>query len=257
MMVSKIFKILIYFLFVGLWFIALFSLAFAIIPTLVLVYFAGFLSNARPWNEMKHWVIWKWIREDFFCFKTHDEPCCSDHEKVIYAVYPHGHYSLTHLFYFVLNPRYEALRPAIHSFIFWIPFFATFAYWINAIDVTEESMRKTLQKNESIVMCPAGIKDMILKGTETVKEHRGFLRIAREANAKVIPVWCAQERSYYRHWLPFGHNVPIIFIWGRWWCPVIPLGVSDKSNIYFGKPMDPNDEEAFFEELRRIQTLLI
>lgn len=253
----------VYMIWVGLFFIAAFGLAIAMIPTAVLIFVAGFLSNARPWVEMKYWNVWKWIRQDYFAFEAINEEKNVSSDTVIYAVFPHGHYSLSHLFYFALNPAYIHVRPAIHSFIFWIPFFATFAKWINAIDVSEKSLLKSLKQGESVIMCPAGIRDMLHTGTYISDSHKGFLRIAQEARVKVIPVWCPEERSYYTHYLPLGDrltkwlHLPLpfpIIIWGRWWCPLLPK-VPEKSRIVFGKPMDPSDADQFFSELRKLALL--
>ncbi len=255
-----------YFLFVGLWFIAMALSVFAFVPSILLVFIAGFLSNARRWPEMKRWAIWEIIRNYVFKFKPENEPSflsCNDDKKkeevVIYAVYPHGHFSMSHLFYFALNPKFEHARPAVHSFIFWTPFFATLAHWIDAIPVTREAMLKTLvEEKRSIIMCPAGIRDMISTGNTIPKDHKGFARIAQEAgNVKIIPVWCAEERNYYRHfYLPFGLPFPLpIFIWGRWWCPVLPR-TSDipVSPIRFGKPVTTAEE--CWEELERLASII-
>ena len=52
-MMSRLIGLGLFFVHVGLFHIAAAALAFAVIPWMVLVYVAGFLSNARPWPEMK------------------------------------------------------------------------------------------------------------------------------------------------------------------------------------------------------------
>lgn len=262
---SRIIGLGLFFLHVGLFHIAAAALAFAVIPWMVLVYLAGFLSNARPWPEMKSWTVWKWLRKHYFRFEVdadEGEEKATSSQPVIYAIYPHGHYALTHLFYFALNPRYAHARPAIHSFIFYLPFFATLARWIDAIGVTRKEMMHTLtQEKRSILMCAAGARDIVNTGTYVSSEHQGFLRVARDAGVKVVPVWCAEERNYYTHWLPLGDRLkrffggfPLpIFIWGKWWCPLLPRVSSERRGIIrIGKPMDPNEPDAFFEKLNQL-----
>lgn len=265
-MLKKLLSIGIFFLGIGLWIIIFVSILFWITPALLLMYFAGWLSHARAWPELKNYVIWKWMRQEYFRFKLEgaENLVAEQNGPVIYAIYPHGHFSVTHVFYWALNPAFSESRAAIHSFIFWIPIFSTFAKWIEAIHVTESDMKHTLSvAKKSIYMCPGGIADIANTGT-VIKKRSGFIRLARECKAKVIPVWCPQERSYYSHWLPFGRcfggELPVMLIWGVWWCPFLPRRVPEgkHSRIIIGTPIDATDAEAdekFWAEMHRIQSL--
>lgn len=258
-MLRKGLGIFVYFLFVGLWFIVAGLLLFAAIPWMLLVFFAGYMSNARPWPELKHWTLWMWVRKYYFRFKPCGNASAHTNTHVLYAVFPHGHYSMTHLFYFTLNPKFADLRPAIHGFLFYVPFFATLARWVSAVSVERGELLEALQQGP-IIMCPAGIRDMTNEGTQTDRRHQGFLSVAAEANVKVVPVWCPQERSYYTHYLPFGRVLerffylpfPVIIL-GRWWCPIIPRAPLADSEVRFGAPMDPNNQEEFWAALEGLK----
>lgn len=221
------------------------------LPWMVLVYIAGWLSHARPWPALKHWRCWEWLRVHYFHFEV-DGDLPLPQEKVIYAIYPHGHYSITATFYWALNPVFSDARAAVHSILFWIPVFGSFVRWIDAIPVVEDEMVRVLQSGTSIYMCPGGIADITNTGN-TITRRSGFFRVAREAGADVIPIWCPVERSYYSHWK--SPLVPFIVTWGLWWFPFLPNGASF-SPIRVGKRIDPRKEGAedeFWCEMARLQ----
>lgn len=246
-----------FFLGVGLWIIALVGLLLWSLPWLLLAFAAGYLSRGGDWPALKEWRLWKWIREDYFGFHVERGNLDRQERPVIYAIYPHGHFSLTALFYFCLNPQFAHCTPAVHSVIFYTPIFGSLARWIGAVGVTEEEMLSTLKSGRSIVMCPGGVADMVNTGT-TITRRSGFLRVARKAGVQVVPIWCPDERSYYKHWLPLGWSLakvlhfPIpILIWGRWWCPVLPLPPSKGvSRIRVGKNVEPREDgDVFWHEM--------
>ena len=113
-------------------------------------------------------------------------------------------------------------------------------------------MLRTLREGRSIYMCPGGVADITNRKHE-IKKRTGFLRIAKEANVPVVPIWCPDERSYYEHWSPLGgllkpilgFEIPILII-GRWWCPILPRAV-EKSRICVGPPITWDDGKSLEE----------
>jgi hypothetical protein len=241
----------------GLWVLLLLGAAVWVIPWALLTFVMGFMSNARPWPELKHWLVWKWLRQDYFRFQQVGNVFVN--ERCIYAVYPHGHYALTHVFYFALNPVFASVRPAIHSWVFYIPLFGTLARWIDAIEVTEDAMLSTLH-HQSIIMCPGGIADTFHEGTRTATKHSGFLRVARKAGVKVVPVWCPAERGFFTHYLPIGRwtecwfRLPLPFITlGRWFVPFLPAIPGSGCPVRIGAALDPADEDGFWKALEELK----
>jgi hypothetical protein len=264
-MLRKGVGIALFFLGIGLWIIALFGLLLWSLPWIVLAFFAGWLSRGGEWPGMKHWRLWEWLRgPNGFNFKIEYGHLNHHNEQpVIYAIYPHGHFSLTALFYFALNPHFSGnCVAAVHSIIFYTPLFGSLARWLNAIGVTEKEMLATLKAGRSIFMCPGGVADIVNTGND-MKRRSGFLRVARLAGVKVVPIWCPDERSYYTHWLPLGWSlerilhfpIPII-IWGRWWCPILPNIPSICSRIRVGGcALDPSNEDVFWREMDNLTKL--
>ena len=102
-----------------------------------------------------------------------------------------------------------------------------------------------------------------MKGRE-LKKRKGFLRLAKETNSQVVPVWIPEERSYYRIWMPLGHvlepwlRYPIpLFIWGILFFPLLPRRV--KTRIYVGTPIQigavKSVEQAYQEFYQAIEDL--
>jgi len=267
-MLRKFIGVSFYFIGLGLW-VLLFSVAaFWIIPWGVLFFLAGYLTKTHEWPELKHFGAWEWLRQKYFNFQV-VKGTLPDNVKgrVIYAIYPHGHFSLTAIFYWALNPKFANARAAIHSAIFYLPVVGSLVRWIGAISVDEDEMCRTLEtQNTPIFMCPGGVSEIELTGLDVI-HRRGFLRVAHKTQSIVVPVWCPDERSYYQQYLPLGRTfsnlfffpVPL-FLWGLWWCPLLPRRL-EHSRILVGngiatldKPLEMVERE-FWEELIRLQNI--
>lgn len=263
-MFRKVLGMGVLFIGVGLWVIVFMTFALWIIPWTLLVFAAGFLSQTREWNEFRfHWV-WEWCRTRYFNFRIVCGELPPQDEPVLYAIYPHGHFSISAVFFWALNPLFRDARAAIHSLIFYLPLFGAFAGWIGAIPVVEKDMIQTLNKC-SLFMCPGGVAEIGLEG-ETIVKRRGFLRVARRAGRRVVPIWCPDERSYYQQYLPLGSMLrnffffPIpILLWGAWWCPMAPKR-KNISRILIGKAIITYDrslvdiERDFWKEMDRLMS---
>jgi len=275
-MLGYILGITLYFVGIGLWVIVLawlvawgFVFLIPVLPALAIAFLAGyctnFLKQREDWPQFRALYAWKYIRRHYFRYsvygdeagvklttdKAHREKQREEGKRYIWAVYPHGHYSLTALFYWALNPDFTWTRGAVHSALFYVPVLGSIMGWIGAIGVTRGEMETALASGHSLVMCPGGVADIANTGND-VKQRRGFITLAHKTGATVVPVWCPDERGYYRQWLPlgrlterlFGFPVPL-FIYGRWWCPFLPLAAK-QSRIYVGTPIDCS--QGTFEE---------
>ena len=263
-MFRKLIGYALYFVGLGLWFILLSVFLFWAIPWMVLAFLAGWLTHSREWPELKEYMLWKWLRDQYFKFEVIGNlPAERDQGRIIYAIYPHGHFSVTATFFWALNPAFANARAAVHSAIFYLPIFGSFVRWIGAIGVTEKEMTDTLKAGRPIYMCPGGVAEIDKTGNDLVKRS-GFIRVACHTNATIYPVWCPEERSYYSHYMPLGRSLqslfgfPIpFFVWGAWWCPLFPRSMP--SRIYVGTPISTEGrlmrdvEQEFWAEMNRLQ----
>jgi len=264
----KILGMALYFVGLGIWVMLFMVLAFWAVPTIALVFIAGWLTKTHEWPELKYWKRWNWVRDSYFGFKVVHGELSPDVNNAIYAIYPHGHFSMTAAFYFSLNPVFAKAKGAIHSAIFYIPIFGSLARWLGCIAVTEQDMKNTLKAHHSIFMCPGGVQEIDKTGLDIVK-RTGFIRIAHATESVIIPVWCPDERSYYSQYLPLGRTLSSYFffpipmiLWGAWWCPLLPKS-REMSRILVGKTISTKDktlkgvETEFWEEMVTLQAMKI
>lgn len=199
-----------------------------------------------PWPAFEALWVWKYVRGPRgFNFVVRGAGATSHgpRGRVIWATYPHGHLALAASLWFLGNPLFGGrCKGAIHDGVFYVPVLGALFRWGRAISVSESAIRGALGEGNSVIMCSGGVLDAANTGN-TVKRRRGFLRIARELRVPVVPVWFADSRSYYSQWLPLGRSMerwfglPFpLFVWGRWWCPLLPR-LPAESRIYVGKPV--------------------
>lgn len=273
-MIRKAVGMALYFVTLWLWALACGTAVLLALPSAVLLFGAGFFVRnfTQEWPTFKEWWVWDFLRREWFDFTMEGDLDLvtkdmaaegkSDDVPTLYAIYPHGHYALTTMFFWALNPKWKKARGAVHSVLFHFPIVNMLVGWCGMTSVTERDLVRAIVSDKRVYMCPGGIRDVANVGTD-VTRRSGFLRVAREQKCRVIPVWCPDERDYYRQWLPLGRMLkrwfffPIpIFVWGQWWCPFLPLGTK-KSRIRFGKAIewnDDNQEDAFWKELRSLQS---
>lgn len=261
-MFTKAIGLFLYCITLGIWVIALFWLLtlsiLVILPASAVIFVAGdtlnILGRTAEWPEFRYHSIHRWIRDCYFQFEisslnpkakvfVDNRGVGKDGKTAIWAVYPHGHFSLTHMFFFALNRNFDQLKPAAHSLLFYLPVVGSLMGWIGATSVNEPDLRNTLRSGKSVLMCPGGIADSVNTGN-IVTKRRGFLRVAYETGAVVIPVWSFAERTYYAQWLPLGFTLqrwlvlPVpMFVWGEFWFPILPRRPI-KSRIAIGRPID-------------------
>jgi len=255
-MIKWVIGTVLYFTFIGLWFIILVGLFLwgivLLLPTMILWWLVGVLSGSffkktEKWPKFRSFWLWEYIRKHYFQYSVHGpgrDLLLNDDEtkgKIMWTVNPHGIFPWTAIFYWGLNPKYEYVVPCIHSSIFLIPLIRDMAGWIGCTSVKREDIEIALKKTGRIVMAPGGIADIANTGN-TVKKRYGFLRLAKRTGSCVVPIWIPEERSYYRMWLPFGRSLerffryPIpMFMWGSLFLPFLPKKI--QTRIYAGDPI--------------------
>jgi hypothetical protein len=228
------------------------------VTILVLCYVCNLFRASRKWPALRRFPLFKYLRENLFAFRcifqtdAEEKFLFSKQDRpVLWALHPHGTVSYTAVFFFVLNHDTAHIRPAVHSGGFYTPFFAVLCAWFECIHVSREGITEALQKGEQVFLSPGGLLESCYTGDEYVKRD-GFLKIAMETGALVIPVWFPEERAYFKQWLPLGHSlVPWLampfpfFVWGKNWCPLLPRTHEiTESRIMVGTAIDPTKCES-------------
>ena len=141
----------------------------------------------------------------------------------MWAVYPHGVFPWTPIFYWGLNPAFNSLLPCIHSGVFMIPLLRDLAGWMGCISANKRDIINALENGNSVLITPGGLQDIQYKYNK-IKKRRGFLKIAKETKTSVVPVWIDGERQHYSY-----------FIWGNSYLPFLPKKI--QTRIIIGEPI--------------------
>lgn len=125
-------------------------------------------------------------------------------EPALYICHPHGLYGLTWFMHFSSElTSWPARRPvlAVHSIFFQIPILRELFLHHNCIEATEEQIRKTLEKGQSVALLVGGIEELLLTQSGSlklvIKKREGFVRIARDTKVPLIPLVSPNENDLF------------------------------------------------------------
>ncbi|QDZ18478.1 diacylglycerol acyltransferase [Chloropicon primus] len=182
-------------------------------------------------------------------------------EKYIFAYHPHALYPLG-LVTFHLLPhfaRYFSVRPVtlVASVIFRLPFMRDLACLGGLREVTSTSFRRALRERNAVALVPGGQAEICVAprahsvtNPEIVlnTRHKGFIKIALESGASIVPVLCFGEIYQLKNGISlprlqawtykqFGFPIPFLPV-GRFGMP-IPLANEGGRPITFvvGEPL--------------------
>jgi 1-acyl-sn-glycerol-3-phosphate acyltransferase len=172
---------------------------------------------------------------------------------------------------FLEPPQPRLLRSMVEYFVPSVPFASyLFARW-GQITGTPENCRRLLAAEEAVLVFPEGARGIskpFSKRYQLAEFGKGFLRLALEMQAPVVPVAVigAEEQAPAVNVKPIARalgmpSFPVVpyppFL------PVVPLPV--KYRLYFGEPMmftgDPDDDEENLDDKakqvkNRIQSMI-
>jgi len=194
-------------------------------------------------------------------------------QQCIYAVYPHGVFSVSIAAAFAVNPNMLHVKPVGSSVLFLLPFIKEVVGLVGTIPATRKDMIAALQCGDSLAMCPGGIRELpgldperISKGKGFVR-RLGFIRIAMSVNVPIVPVWAEGEEELYDVWLwsPTVQSILLslfyypgfVVSWGRPWLRFWPKPRPLRLRV--GKPIQPTDlteeklAEIFYEALTELK----
>lgn len=149
---------------------------------------------------------------------------------VLYVAHPHGLFSMAPFLHWAAEtttwPRGRKVHIALHRIFFRIPFVREFCEHFEAIEATDEEIKKVLKLGDSVALLTGGVREI----SETVpgkmriylKKRKGFARVAKELGVPIVPVltfgenelfppihgfWTNWVQAYLRSWL--GISLPI------------------------------------------------
>ncbi|CAK9200099.1 unnamed protein product [Sphagnum troendelagicum] len=151
------------------------------------------------------------------------------------------------------------IRALASTAVFWTPIIRHIWTWLGLVPVSRRHFSKLLEEGYSCILVPGGVQECLYMEPDRevvyLKNRFGFVKVAIQAGAAVVPCFCFGQTNTYRWWKPSGkwYNqmsrklgfTPLVF-WGRFGGPV-PF----QKPMYFvvGKPIDvtknpsPTNEE--------------
>jgi 2-acylglycerol O-acyltransferase 2 len=126
--------------------------------------------------------------------------------RLIFGKHPHGLYPAAAC-WFHLMPQFVTLFPSVPSpvtlgasVIFRVPILRDVAMWAGARNVSRSTFLKSLDERGAVVLCPGGQAELVEhvggQADDTVTlctRHKGFIKIAIEKRAHLVPVFCFGE----------------------------------------------------------------
>lgn len=236
------------------------------------------------WPAFRSWCLWDSLRRHYFKLEVKGpgrrlflQPTAQEQEgtqQFIFAVHPHTIFAISATFFFATNTRFARYKSSATSLLFAIPLVREFSAWAGAVKANRPVLEDVLRANMGLILCPGGMREVGQPNETDIVKRKGFLRLAGESGATVVPVWSAQERRFYSIKLLLGtffldHGLYYqwpIFVWGqpwfRFWPRMPPEGQT--SRLYIGEPLKVNgtDEESidaahtvFYERIESLQAL--
>ncbi len=155
------------------------------------------------------------------------------------------------------RPRFP--RAMVERFVSTLPFFSIWFPRVGQVLGTPENARRLLEQDEALIVFPEGVKGISKTFRDRYKLApfgQGFMRLALESNAPIVPVAVIGAEEQYPSIADLKTLAKLL---GLPALPVIPqlffgmlLPLPIKYHVYFGEPLhftgDPDDEDAVIEE---------
>ena len=172
--------------------------------------------------------------------------------QYVFGWHPHGILILSRMAMY--GGVFEALFPGIETRvlgatpIFFWPGSREVSLWLGAVDASMATAKRVLAAGLSVIVYPGGSKEIFKtdrRSSETVlelRERTGFVRLAMQHGAPLVPVVVFNERYAYERvdvptWLRDlclrTLRVPVLLFYGRF--GLLPFRLS--LGVVFGRPM--------------------
>ena len=120
-------------------------------------------------------------------------------------------------------------RALASSVVFLVPIVRHVVTWLGLAPANRASFRRLLAGGGTVLLVPGGVQECLVlqHGEEVVflKQRLGFVKLAMEEGAALVPCFCFGQTGAYRWWKPSGPLyerfsravgfAPILF-WGRY-----------------------------------------
>lgn len=212
-----------------------------------------------------------WLGKELRILADHPEKITTD-GKYIFGYHPHGLYPAT-AGWFHHTKAFKRLLPDIRivplsaSTLFYVPVLREITTWAGVRAVTRKAFISGLEDSGAVLVVPGGQAELVYAGPDTRRvglctRHKGFVRLALEQGASLVPMFVfgelqAQRNLLYlpalQRWTYKRLGFPLPF-WVAGWKTITPLPTPGTPlSIVIGEPIDvepttpgrrPTDEEV-------------
>ena len=151
---------------------------------------------------------------------------------------------------------FEQLCPGIQcrvlaaSPMFKIPLIRDICLALGAVDAGRATATRVMQAGLSTMLYSGGSKEIFLTDaaqpdTVYLSSRKGFIRLALESGAPLVPVYVFNEKRMFHRWLPPERvrlfflrvlRIPLLVFWGRF-CTLLPFRDERGLLVVMGAPI--------------------
>lgn len=192
---------------------------------LVLLYIPSFIDGSeKTGDRVSAWLtrcrVFFWVKWYFSLAIVTPHGKLDPKRLYVVAVHPHGFLPLGTLINMLsevnqIRDRWlngVKLRTLAASFCFYIPGYRDFCLGGGVIDAARYNAKRALSNGCSIALVPGGATEALYampgRNTLVLKNRRGFIKLALECGADLVPVYSFGENDCY-------HQAASVFPWLR------------------------------------------
>jgi 1-acyl-sn-glycerol-3-phosphate acyltransferase len=244
-----------------------------LLPFLLLIAFHILTSDGSEYHRTSHkskkWAPWRgkpfWKRfHSGVTVAAHipekykaEYPLPETAGPYIFGQFPHHVASVGHLF--VMNNLLSQFEQLVHSgprahlvanVLFQIPLARFLFLNLGCIDADKSTCNRALKDGMSLYLLPGGLQEQTLsvndKETVFLKKRKGFVKLAIEHQATLVPIFCFGEAKAYKMikwWQPFSiflannFRIGMPLYYGEHGIPILDRAINKKYDYVFGKPI--------------------
>lgn len=114
-----------------------------------------------------------------------------------------------------IAPCLARSRLLVSSTGFWAPIMRHLWWWLGCRPVDRKSFRSILKEGRNVALCPGGVQECLHMGAGKevmyLRKRHGFVKLAIEAGAPLVPTFAFGQTEVYRYVRPFI-DVPLFFV---------------------------------------------
>lgn len=204
--------------------------------------------------ESKWFRFHPWIRkitiDHIQCTASDPNETLKDQKRpTLFLYHPHGVYAACMFAFFCFNEECQHIRAAVSSILFRTPIIREVVGLLGCIHVNKKDIVNVLKKNESVVVCPGGLRELLVwkDSAHIYYKRESTIALAIEIGVDIVLVECPDEVLLYWLWIP-NIMYPVqnfllqkclypffIFSWGYKWAPFWPKKLTPGPVLYFSK----------------------